>query len=69
MRLTVLLSLVVALTGCATQPYRETLQGKFTGVLDVRWVENDYFGKRVHANHLRLTFGQSPIRPFPGSCS
>ena len=43
MRLTVLLSLVVALTGCATQPYRETLQGKFTGALDVRWVENDYF--------------------------
>jgi hypothetical protein len=43
MRLLVSLALLVTLTGCATQSYRETSQGMFTGVLDVRWVKNDYF--------------------------
>jgi hypothetical protein len=43
MRLSVLLALAVALTVCATPLYRETPHGKFSGALDVRWVENDYF--------------------------
>ena len=43
MRLTALIFLAAALTGCATQPYRETAAGRFTGALDVRWVKNDYF--------------------------
>jgi hypothetical protein len=43
MRLSVLLALVFALTACGTPLYRETPQGKFSGALDVRWVENDYF--------------------------
>jgi len=33
----------IALTGCASPPYRETQQGKFSGSLDVRWIHNDYF--------------------------
>ena len=37
-----LLSLV-ALTGCASGPYRDTQIGEFKGDLEVRWVKNDYF--------------------------
>jgi hypothetical protein len=43
MRLMILISLVCLLCGCATQHYRETQKSDFSGVLNVRWIENDYF--------------------------
>ncbi len=29
--------------GCASKPYRNTMEGKFYGAVDVRWLMNDYF--------------------------
>lgn len=43
MRLATLILLSIALVGCASKPYREAQEGKFSGALDVRWVKNDYF--------------------------
>ena len=43
MRLEILFLIVIAISGCASQTYRETQESKFTGALDVRWVKNDYF--------------------------
>ena len=42
-RALLLLLLVAGLGGCATAPYRQADAGTFSGALDVRWVENDYF--------------------------
>lgn len=39
--------------GCASQRYRETPKGTFSGALEVRWVESDYF-----------IFTPNPDRPF-----
>jgi hypothetical protein len=43
MKLAMVLCAVVALCGCASQPYRDTKDGKFSGAVDVRWIKNDYF--------------------------
>jgi len=43
MRFLPLFLLALAIAGCASKPYRETNEGKFSGALDVRWVKNDYF--------------------------
>jgi hypothetical protein len=43
MRLGILFLIVIAISGCVTQPYRETTEGTFSGHVDVRWVQNDYF--------------------------
>ena len=43
MRLLHLAFIAVVVAGCASKPYRETQEGKFSGALDVRWVHNDYF--------------------------
>lgn len=42
MRLALLL-VALLVCGCASKPYRETPDGKFSGALDVRWIENDFF--------------------------
>ena len=39
MRLGILFLIVIAISGCASQTYRETQESKFTGALDVRWVK------------------------------
>jgi len=43
MRQLALVTIALAVTGCASQPYRETAPAKLTGALEVRWVKNDYF--------------------------
>lgn len=43
MRFLHLLFLTLLLEACASTHYCETSKGKFEGVLDVRWVKNDYF--------------------------
>jgi hypothetical protein len=43
MRRLSLVTVVLVLAGCASQPYRDTTSAKLTGALDVRWVKNDYF--------------------------
>jgi hypothetical protein len=43
MRLVHLAFIAVVVAGCASKPYREAHEGKFSGALDVRWVHNDYF--------------------------
>ena len=43
MRLLIAAVAAIAIAGCASQPYRDTREGKFSGALDVRWVKNDYF--------------------------
>jgi hypothetical protein len=53
MRIAALVGLIVALAGCASQPYRDTSEATFSGALEVRWVANDYF-----------LFLPSPDEPF-----
>lgn len=43
MRQLAVVAISLAVAGCAPQPYRDTPQARFTGVLEVRWVRNDYF--------------------------
>jgi hypothetical protein len=43
MRQLAIVAVGLALTGCPSQPYRDTPPAKFSGALDVRWVKNDYF--------------------------
>lgn len=43
MRTIFIILCVLIIEGCASKPYRETSEGKFTGTLDVRWVRNDFF--------------------------
>lgn len=43
MRLFSALAAVIALSGCASQLYRDTPAGTFSGAVDVRWISNDYF--------------------------
>ena len=35
--------IALAVSGCASQTYRQTPAGRFSGALDVRWVRSDYF--------------------------
>ncbi len=43
MRQLALVTVSLALAGCASQPYRDAAPAKLTGALEVRWVKNDYF--------------------------
>lgn len=43
MRSLILILLVFTLEACAPMSYRKTDEGRFNGVLDVRWIKNDYF--------------------------
>jgi len=43
MRFMTIIFCSIAIAGCATQLYRKTEEGKFSGALDVRWIKNDYF--------------------------
>jgi hypothetical protein len=50
---------------CSTQAYRDTKSGSFRGVLDVRWVKNDFF-IFIPSKTDPLTFTRSngkPIQP------
>lgn len=42
-RLILLAFFILIFTGCASQEYKQTGEGSFSGALDVRWVKNDYF--------------------------
>ena len=67
MRTAILLVVAMTLGACASQPYRETVRGTFSGALDVRWVNNDYF-LFLPNKEEPLTFVRSngkPIRPGP----
>ena len=55
MRMLIVATAAIALTGCASLPYRDTKEGKFSGALEVRWVRNNYF--KFTPNFLeRFTF-------------
>lgn len=43
MRHMIIIVLVLVMSGCSTELYKNTGDGKFSGALDVRWVNNDYF--------------------------
>lgn len=43
MRLSITLLTLLAISGCASQPYHDTADGKFHGDIDVRWLANDRF--------------------------
>ncbi|MDE2401722.1 MAG: DUF1353 domain-containing protein [Burkholderiales bacterium] len=65
--LLIVLSALSVLSGCASQAYRDTPNGKFVGELDVRWVKNDYFlflPSQVHPFTFIRKDG-SIVRPGP----
>jgi len=35
--------ILITLSSCASESYRDTPSGNFSGALDVRWIRNDYF--------------------------
>ena len=64
----IVLMLVLLVYGCASQPYRNTADSKFTGALDVRWIENDYFlflPNKDRPFTLVRGNGNKPIQPGP----
>jgi len=43
MRIYLVLTIFIVISGCASTEYRETNTAILKGALDVRWIENDYF--------------------------
>ena len=59
------LASALLVNACSTQAYRDTKSGSFRGVLDVRWVKNDFF-IFIPSKTDPLTFTRSngkPIQP------